>query len=194
MLIKLGAIILMSDELIAMLDSIINGQPTDADIETLRQLLVSGDRQLMLQLGKYNVNIGEGKDIHIGDRIYQQWDKDAMEALIKAIKETSGIHQNTQGGDAAGRDNKRETYENCTFIQFLAKDNKFSGSSQELFKDLDFSRISPEIIRQAYQNSLPPDAEVWDLTGNNIEAMLQELNEFRQLFQFFERLSQDKNI
>ena len=184
----------MSDELIAMLDRIVNGQPADADIETLRQLLVSGDRQLMLQLGKYNVNIGEGKDIHIGDRIYQQWDKDAMEALVKAIKETSGIRQNTQGGDAAGRDNKRETYENCTIIQFLAQDNKFSGSSLEIFKDLDFSRISPEIIQQTYQNSLPPDAEVWDLTGNNIEAMLQELNEFRQLFQFFERLSQDKNI
>jgi hypothetical protein len=44
------------------------------------------DRQLSIQLGKYNVNIGEGKEIHIGDRIYQQWDKEAMEALVKTFK------------------------------------------------------------------------------------------------------------
>jgi hypothetical protein len=194
-LIKLGAIILMSDELMAMLDRIIKGQPTDADIETLRQLLVSGDRQFMQQLGKYNVNIGEGKDIYIGDRIYQQWDKDAMEALIKAIKETSGINQNTQSGDAAaGNIDKRNIYENCTIIQLLASDSKFSDRFQEQVRDIDFSRIPKENIQQAYQNSLPPDAEVWDLEGNNVEMILRELNGFRRLFQFFERLSQDKNL
>jgi Effector-associated domain 10 len=53
---------------------IIDGTQTDADIETLRQLLTSGDRETISQLGKYNVNINE-KDIHVGDRIYQQWDE-----------------------------------------------------------------------------------------------------------------------
>ncbi|RCJ28380.1 hypothetical protein A6770_23925 [Nostoc minutum NIES-26] len=58
------------------------GQQTDEDISFLRQLLLAGDRQILSQLGKYNVNIGEGRDIHIGDTfgglrqgIYQ--DKDA---------------------------------------------------------------------------------------------------------------------
>ncbi|QFS49755.1 hypothetical protein [Nostoc sphaeroides] len=43
------------------------GQQTDEDITFLRRLLLAGDRQLAIQLGKYNVNIGEGRDIHIGD-------------------------------------------------------------------------------------------------------------------------------
>ncbi|MBW4612705.1 MAG: hypothetical protein KME21_05380 [Desmonostoc vinosum HA7617-LM4] len=42
------------------------GQQTDEDIKFLRQLLLAGDRQIVSQLGKYNVNIGEGKEIHIG--------------------------------------------------------------------------------------------------------------------------------
>ena len=58
-----------------------NGQQTDEDITFLRQLLSTGDRQISTQMGKYNVNIGEGKEVHIGDRTYNQWDKDAMEAL-----------------------------------------------------------------------------------------------------------------
>ncbi|WP_016866409.1 MULTISPECIES: hypothetical protein [Fischerella] len=57
------------------LNRVEKGQQTDDDITILRQLLLDGDRQVVQQLGKYNVNIGEGKEIHIGDRIYNQWIK-----------------------------------------------------------------------------------------------------------------------
>ena len=44
------------------INSIINRVATDefndADIAALRKMLDSGDRQMKLQLGKYNVNIG----------------------------------------------------------------------------------------------------------------------------------------
>jgi len=194
------------DELSSIIDRVTTAKQTDEDIAILQQLLsLSGDPQMSIQLGKYNVNITEGKEIHIGDRIYQQWDKEAMEALVKTIQETSGIHQNTQGGDVAGRDiDKRNVYENCTFFQLVAKDSNFDSLFQESFQDLDFSGIPSESIQKAYQDSLPPDADVWDLpppnadvsdlAGNNIEAILKKLEEFRQLSQFFERLSQDKNI
>ena len=194
------------DELSSIIDRIATAKQTDEDIAILQQLLsLSDDRQLSIQLGKYNVNIGEGKEIHIGDRIYQQWDKEAMEALVKAIQETSGIHQHTQGGDAAGRDiDKRNVYENCTFIQLVAKDSNLGSFSQESFQDLDFSSIPSESIQKAYQDSLPPDADVWDLpppnadmsdlAADNIAAILKKMNEFRQLSQFFERLSQDENL
>jgi WD40 repeat protein len=65
------------------------GQQTDEDITFLRQLLLAGDRQVVQQLGKYNVNIGQGEGIHIGDRIYQQWDEQAIQALVKAIQKVS---------------------------------------------------------------------------------------------------------
>lgn len=45
-----------------------------------------GDRQIAQQLGKYNVNIGRGKDIHIGDRNYYSWDEEALKALINLIQ------------------------------------------------------------------------------------------------------------
>ena len=184
-----------TDQLKQILHRVENGQQTDEDITFLRQLLSTGDRQISTQLGKYNVNIGEGKEIHIGDRIYNQWDKDPMEALVKAIQATSGIHQNTQDGDVAARDiDKRITYKNCTIIQLLSSNSNFSNLFQESLKDLDFSRIPQESIQQAYQKALPPDADVWGLEGNDITQILQQLEQFRRLFEFFNRLSQDKNI
>jgi hypothetical protein len=56
-----------SEHLKQILHQVENGQQTDEDITFLRQLLLAGDRQVALQLGKYNVNIGQGRDIHIGD-------------------------------------------------------------------------------------------------------------------------------
>lgn len=173
-----------------LIDRIANNQHTDEDIVALRQLLNAGDRQAQTQLGKYNVNITEAKDIHIGDRIYNQLDEVGLKAIVKAIQETSSIHQNTQGGDAAGRDIDKST----TIFQFFLSGDRFQTTSSASLRDLDFSGIPQESIQQAYQDSLPPDAGVWDLSGNNIESILKELDEFRQLVQFFERLSQDKNV
>ena len=58
----------MPDKLTEIIDRIAIGQHTDADINTLRQMWGTGDPKVKLQLAKFNVNIGEGKDIHIGDR------------------------------------------------------------------------------------------------------------------------------
>ncbi|MGL4498703.1 MAG: hypothetical protein ACRCU2_06530, partial [Planktothrix sp.] len=86
------------------LNRIEKGHEMDEDLRILLQKFQAEDRQLTSQLGKYNVNIGEGKEIHIGDRIYKQWDEEATKALVKAIQQASGIHQNTHSGDVAGRD------------------------------------------------------------------------------------------
>ncbi|MEI6330412.1 MAG: tetratricopeptide repeat protein, partial [Pseudanabaena sp. ELA645] len=86
----------MNDELAAIFDRIANGQFTDADMVALQQLLKLGDREVKAQFAKFNVNIGDGKHIQIGDKIvYQQWDKEAMAALINAVQETNIIHQTT---------------------------------------------------------------------------------------------------
>jgi Effector-associated domain 10/vWA-MoxR associated protein C-terminal domain len=167
---------------------IIDGNHNDADLETLRQLLASGDSETISQLGKYNVNIKEGKDIHIGDRIYQQWDEKTIEDLVKAIQENSGIHQNTQGGDAAAGNIDKST--NIFF--FLDAD--FKDNSQEFLRDLDFSGISQENIQQAYEDSLPPYADDWGLPGNDIKQKLQSLKQFERLPDFFDRLVRDENL
>jgi hypothetical protein len=184
-----------SEDISSIINRIASGEFTDVDIAALREMLDYGDRQVTLQLSKYNVNIGDGKEIHIGDRIYNQWDEEAMKALVKAIQETNGIHQTTESGDAAARDiDKRNIYQNCTFIKVLAKDNNFENVPQDSLNNLDFSNIPNESIQKAYQDVLPPDAGVWNLEENNITQILQSLNEFRRLSEFLTQLSQDKNI
>ena len=184
-----------SEDISSIINRIASGEFTDVDIAALQEMLDSADKQVASQLGKYNVNIGEGKEIHIGDRIYNEWGEEAMKALVKEIQETNGIHQTTQSGDAAARDiDKRNVYENCTFIQYLAKDNNFDNFPQDLLNNFDFSKIPDESIQKAYQDVLPPDAGVWNLEENNITQILQSLNEFRRLSDFITQLSHDKNI
>ena len=75
----------MNDELAAIFDRIANGQFTDADIASLQQFLESDDREVKAQFAKFNVNIGEGRDIHIGDRIYQGIDVEAIIEIVRSI-------------------------------------------------------------------------------------------------------------
>ena len=56
------------------------------------------------------------------------------------------------------------------------------------------AQINPENIQRAYQNSLPPDAELWNLQSNDIAAILNKLNEFRRLADFVKQLTQDTDI
>jgi hypothetical protein len=104
-----------------------------------------------------------------------------------------------------GRDiDKRNIYENGQFIHWLIRNSKLSNFSQESSQDFDFSGIPSESIQKAYQDSLPPDADVWDLpppnadmpdlAGDNIEAILKKLEEFSKIPQFGERLSQDQTL
>jgi Effector-associated domain 10 len=86
----------LSENIQQILNRIEKGEQTDEDITVLCQQLLAGDRQLSIQLGKYNVNIGEGKEIHIGDRIYNQWDEQAIQALVKAIQQATPKNVPTQ--------------------------------------------------------------------------------------------------
>jgi len=72
-----------SDELGNILDHIASGKPTEADIAALRRLLSSSDRQSLLQLGKYGINVGQGQDIQIGDRIYKGADAETIKKIIQ---------------------------------------------------------------------------------------------------------------
>jgi hypothetical protein len=87
------------DNLSNIIERILNGSQTQDDIEQLGRSLkiVDGMLQIVSQDGKFNTNIGQitGGDIHIGDRVYQQWDEEAIEALVKALSPSSiGIPQN----------------------------------------------------------------------------------------------------
>jgi Effector-associated domain 10/GUN4-like len=73
----------LPDELKPIFDRIAQHQQTDADMEILRQYLSTGG-QFVLQQGKFAVNIGQGQDIHIGDRIYQGADAETICDIVQA--------------------------------------------------------------------------------------------------------------
>jgi Effector-associated domain 10 len=72
------------------LERILNNIQTETDIETLRQW-ISIDNSQNLQIGKYDVNFEQGKYIHIGDRIYQGLDAEAVLKVIRVLTKDSSI-------------------------------------------------------------------------------------------------------
>jgi Effector-associated domain 10/CHAT domain len=70
------------------LQRILDGTQTDTDVEDLRQWLNNGGVQ-NLQVGKYNVNIGQGEGIHIGDRTYEGLDAEAIREVVRAVNQGS---------------------------------------------------------------------------------------------------------
>jgi len=80
------------DELSRIIDRIATNKQTKADIAFLRQELSTGDNpQATTQFGKYNVNIGQGQGIQIGDRTYLELNEEAIQALIRAIQKPSTV-------------------------------------------------------------------------------------------------------
>ncbi|MDX2241454.1 MAG: hypothetical protein NW224_12285 [Leptolyngbyaceae cyanobacterium bins.302] len=71
-----------SAELDDLMSRIKRGQVTENDLNHLRELFSSRDQNVSQQ-GKYGINLGEGKDIQIGDRIYQGADADKIRELIQ---------------------------------------------------------------------------------------------------------------
>ncbi|AVH63763.1 NACHT domain-containing protein [Nostoc sp. 'Peltigera membranacea cyanobiont' N6] len=74
-----------SDELVSILDRILDGCGDEGDVAILRQSLKASGGQNVVQLGKYNVNIGEGKDIHIGDKVYQGADAQTIRSIFLEV-------------------------------------------------------------------------------------------------------------
>ncbi|MBD2247095.1 NACHT domain-containing protein [Nostoc sp. FACHB-888] len=72
-----------TDELKAILNKIVNQQHTEEDITLLKQALAANNSQV----ASYIVNIGEGKDIHTGDRIYQGADAAIIREIVRSILE-----------------------------------------------------------------------------------------------------------
>lgn len=72
-----------SDDQLAIVDRIVSGKHAETDIAALRRLLSSSDRQSLLQLGKYGINVGQGQDIQIGDRIYKGADAETIRKIIQ---------------------------------------------------------------------------------------------------------------
>jgi len=67
------------------LDRITAGTHTDDNLAALRRYLLVDSTRQVVQLGEYNVHIGQGQDIQIGDRIYQGVDAETLRRALRQI-------------------------------------------------------------------------------------------------------------
>jgi hypothetical protein len=73
------------DDLKAILDRIAANTHTKSDIASLRRALTIRGDSNVVQLGKYNLNIQRGRDIHVGDRHYHGPDAVAIQTIIRQL-------------------------------------------------------------------------------------------------------------
>jgi len=74
------------EQLQAILERIANHEQTAADLEMLRHYL-GGGGQLVSHVGKYGVNLGQGQNIHVGDRTYTGADAETIREICRTLLE-----------------------------------------------------------------------------------------------------------
>ncbi|MGB3402152.1 MAG: type IV pilin-like G/H family protein [Microcoleaceae cyanobacterium] len=74
-----------SEEIKAILGRIAEHKETKADMKQLKQVIESDD-VMKFQLGETLVNIGEGKEIYIGDKVIQQFELETLREILKEKK------------------------------------------------------------------------------------------------------------
>ena len=74
-----------SDDLLAIIGRISSHNHSDDDLAVLRQVINTGSSQGNIQIGKHIVNIAEGRDIHIGDKIYQGADAETIRQVLQQV-------------------------------------------------------------------------------------------------------------
>jgi WD40 repeat protein/energy-coupling factor transporter ATP-binding protein EcfA2 len=160
----------MNNELIAIFDRIANGQFRDADMETLRQFLESGDREVKAQFAKFGVNIGEGKDIHIGDRIYQAGERIYQELDVEAIREIvrSILKEKPQNLDQT--DNSQSSLHKTILVLASSPSNE-----ARLRLDKEVREIEDGLRRSQYREKFTLK-QSWAVRPDDLRRALLDLN------------------
>ncbi|HLO51379.1 MAG TPA: hypothetical protein VK211_23395, partial [Kamptonema sp.] len=145
------------DNFQAILDRITVGTHTETDIAALRQaLIISGDRNVV-QLGKYNLNINQGRDIHVGDRHYYGPDAEAIQAIIRKLLEEYIGNKNSEI-ENQGSSYVSETVYSTLFpvvampryiygVPCKYNDLQAKEASQEIIHPVDKTEIYPFLLR-----------------------------------------------
>lgn len=140
-----------SNDINSIIDRIARGTHTETDLETLRQILSAGDRQLVTQLGKYNISIGQGQNIQIGDINNLELNDEAIRVIghqiFERLREQSTAASISQDSDRLTRLQglQQESRARC-IERWLAA--KVSEEVAEEFAD------NPEI------GNIPPDIQL----------------------------------
>lgn len=131
-------------DLETILDRIAGGTHTESDIAALRQALIVSGEQNVVQLGKYNLNIAQGRDIQVGDRIYHGPDAEAIKAMIRQVLDEYGSLKHPEVGERETRYTRATTY--STLLPVSEMPRYIYGVPCK-YNDLEEREAACEIIR-----------------------------------------------
>lgn len=123
----------------------LNQVPNQEEIQRLQENLIRHPETAPEQLSKYNITIGQGSEIHIGDRIYQSWDEESIRSLVAAIQEanksTNGkIYQHLKNQPLEtlriNSENIRKFNSDLEFAYNLERQGYLTTSQKDAFLDL----------------------------------------------------------
>ena len=167
------------ENLEAIFDRITSNNYTETDIAILKTLIIDSDSNVV-QLGKYNVNINQGRDVQVGDRIYQGPDAEAIKAIILQV-----IEEYNSKKDATVK-NKKNSYLCETVYSTLLpvsempryiygvpckyNDLQEREAGAKIIRPYDKNEICPFLIRggmlYCFQNLKNPDGPFQKLVTN----------------------------
>jgi hypothetical protein len=81
----------------AILERVAASQYTDTDLENLHQLLSASGNESLIQLGKNIVGKIDGREIQIGDRIYQGVDAEAIKEILRGTLQAPQLNLQLTG-------------------------------------------------------------------------------------------------
>lgn len=130
----------------AILERIAQGKYTEADIAELRRIVIVKREENIVQLGKYSVPITEGKDFHIGDRIYRGIDAEAIRQVLQSLQPSIHLNVNFQSVPAdrpksEGDSEPRKDDSKPSNIEWEARDHKLLRNYLQRCKKHNFHQM-----------------------------------------------------
>jgi hypothetical protein len=171
------------DELKAILDRIAAGKHTNADITALRDALIFSGDQTVAQLGKDNINIGDigqARDIHIGDRIYQDASAEAIRDVIRQVLDEYSDRKRAGVEDRKTSCTRETLYSTLLPVSEMPRyiygvpckynDSQEREAAKEIIRPDDETEMYPFLIRGGmlfcFQNLNNPNGPFRKLVGN----------------------------
>lgn len=78
------------DDETEILDRVARDTYTADDLDRLRDLITVRGNRNMIQVGRYNVRLNEGRNIHVGDRIYRGMNAEAIRDVLTTVVDDIG--------------------------------------------------------------------------------------------------------
>jgi Effector-associated domain 10 len=158
-----------ADDIQVILDRIATGTCTEQDIETIRQLLLIADKEFISHLSKYNVQIGQGQEVHIGDRITIECNEDVLRILASTIQ-------------SIGSTFAKNAYDNLENLETIEIDSDLINKVNQRLQLLEsvYSRAEPSDMQKSQFKNIQTQVRVVNELSERVSTLSNEVTRLLQ--------------